>query len=98
MRCLVLACWFCAAGAAQTFNCDLSAYKPVAGIKAEMRNGALEVAWDGAPGQQLRAAFVVRGGQPTIAELLAHKDGGNWVRLGRNLVPEFQVTSGKRRL
>lgn len=98
MRYLLFAAAFCGAVSAQPFTCDLSAYKPAAGLKAEMRNGALEVSWDGAPGQQLRAAFVVRNGQPSIAELLAHKTGGAWISLGRNLVPEFQVTSGKRRL
>jgi hypothetical protein len=98
MRRLALASLFCATLSALPFTCDLSAYKPADGLKAEMRNGALEVAWDGAPGQQLRAAFLVRDGQPVIAELLAHKAAGPWISLGKNLSPEFQVTTGKRRL
>src|SRR5512133_1660763 len=82
----------------QSFQCDLSASKPVDGLKAEMRNGQLELSWDGAPGQQLRAAFAVRNGQPVVAELQAHKAGGSWISLAKNLSPEFQVTSGVRRL
>src|SRR5690242_2868935 len=86
------------AAAAQSTTCDLSAYKPQDGLKAESRNGALEVLWTGARGQELRAAFAVRNGQPTIAELAARKTGGNWIVLGRNLSPEYEVTTGKRRL
>ncbi len=98
MKFLLLAVGLCATLAAQSFTCDLSGYKAMEGLKAEMRNGALEVSWDGARNQQLRAAFVVRDGQPMIGELLAHKPGGSWIMLGRNLSPEFQVTSGRRRL
>ncbi|HEV2446386.1 MAG TPA: hypothetical protein VGS58_10705, partial [Candidatus Sulfopaludibacter sp.] len=63
----------CAAGlaAAQGLNCDLSGYKPMDGLKAEMRNGGIELAWQGARGQELRAAFAVRDGQPVVAELAA---------------------------
>src|SRR5690242_13360146 len=98
MRRLALASLFCATLSAQSFTCDLSGYKPADGLKAELRNGQLELSWDGAPGQQLRAAFVVRNRQPVVAELLAHKAGGSWISLGKNLSPEFQVTTGKRRL
>lgn len=82
---------------AQDFNCDLRNYKPLDGLKAEMRNGAIELAWQGARGQELRAAFTIRNGQPVVVELAASK-GSGWVNLGRNLSPEFEVTSGKRRL
>jgi len=96
---LFLACAL-SAGAArgQTLNCDLHDYKPLDGLKAEMRNGVLEFSWQGSHGQELRAGFTIREGQPTIAELAAHKPGGAWANLGKNLTPEFEVTSGKRRL
>ena len=83
---------------AQQLNCDMREYKALDGLKAEMRNGSLELSWRGAPGQELRAAFVIRQGQPVVAELAARKTGGNWIVLGRDLTPEFEVTSGKRRL
>ena len=35
---------------------------------------------------------------PWSQELAARKDGGSWIVLGQNLTPEFQVTSGIRRL
>ena len=86
----------CATG--QGINCDLKEYKPLDGLKAEVQNGVLEFSWQGARGQELRASFTIRDGQPTVAELAARKSGGAWIVLGQNLAPEFQVTSGKRRL
>jgi hypothetical protein len=82
----------------QSLNCDLREYKSTDGLRAELRNGALELSWAGARGQELRAAFRIQEGQPTVAELAARKSGGQWIILGRNLVPEYDVTSGKRRL
>ncbi len=87
-----------ASAAGQGINCDLKEYKPLDGLKAEIRNGVLEFSWQGARGQELRAGFTIRDGQPLVAELAARKSGGSWIVLGRNLAPEFQVTSGRRRL
>ncbi len=83
---------------AQGLDCDLKDYKPLEGLRAELREGALEVTWQGERGEQLRAVFTIRNGQPVVSELAARKSGGNWVVLGRSLTPEFQVTSGKRRM
>ena len=33
-----------------------------------------------------------------VEELAARKDGGAWISLGQNLTPEFEMTSGVRRL
>lgn len=96
---LVIATVVCVCSAfGQNLNCDLRDYKGSDGLRAEVRNGTLELAWAGARGQELRAAFLIRDGQPVIAELAARKSGGEWISLGRNLAPEFEVTSGKRRL
>src|SRR5215475_10718479 len=81
------------AGLGQDFRCDLHEYKALDGLKAEVAGGVLRVSWRGEHGEQLQAAFTVRGGQPGIAELAI---GGKV--LARNLGPEFEVTSGKRRL
>ncbi len=89
---------FATAAFCQTLNCDLKEYKPLEGLKAEMRGGVLEFSWAGARGQELRAAFTIRGGQPVVTELAARKTGGAWIALGHNLSPEFQVTTGVRRL
>ena len=63
-----------------------------------MSGGALEIAWRGDGDQQLRASFTIRDGQPTVHELAARKGQGNWIVLGRDLTPEFEVTSGIRRM
>ena len=86
------------AAAGQELNCDLSGYKAQDGLKAQVRGGVLELTWQGERREQLRAAFAIRGGQPTVQELAAKKNGGSWVVLGQNLTPEFEVTSGVRRL
>lgn len=87
-----------ALAAGQSLHCDLREYKPLDGLKAKVRNNVLEFSWQGARNQELRAAFTIRDGQPTVVELAVRKPGANWVILGRNLKPEFEVTSGKRRL
>lgn len=83
---------------AQNLNCDLKDYKPATGLAAEIHNGALELSWDGERGEQLKAAFAIRNGNPIIAGLEARKSGGKWIVLGRDLSPEFEVTSGIRRI
>jgi hypothetical protein len=84
--------------AGQRLNCDLQQYKPLDGLRADVRQGVLEIAWEGERSEQLRAAFTIRDDQPVVQELAARKSGGNWIVLGRDLTPEFQVTSGVRRL
>ena len=99
----ILQAVFCAAtwtavATAQDLNCDLSNYSPQEGLKAQMRGGVLELTWQGERQNQLRAAFTVRGGQPTVQEMAVRRNGGKWIVLGQNLTPEFELTSGVRRL
>ena len=84
--------------AAQDLTCDLSRYKAQDGLKAQMRGPVLEIAWQGERKEELRASFILRDGQPMVQELAARKNGGKWIVLGQNLSPEFEVTSGIRRL
>jgi hypothetical protein len=86
----------CFAASAQ--NCDFKAYKAGDGLKAEMNAGILQLSWQGYSDQQLRAQFTIRNGQPTIHELAVRKGSANWIVLGRDLTPEFEVTSGVRRM
>jgi hypothetical protein len=83
---------------AQTFNCDLSGYKPAEGLKAEIKGTAVVLTWQGEAGQQLQAQFSLRGGEPIVQQLAARSGSGPWIVLGRNLTPDFQVTTGKRRI
>lgn len=96
----LLLCWaLVSAGAVgETLNCNLQGYKPVEGLKAEANEQAATLTWSGESGQQLRAQFTIRNGQPIVQELAARATGGQWVVLGRNLLPDFQVTTGRRRI
>lgn len=84
--------------AAQGLNCSLDGYKPAEGLTAAVHGGVLEVQWRGERAQQLRAEFAIQNGQPIVRELAASIIGAKWIVLGRDLTPEFQVTSGVRRL
>lgn len=84
--------------AGQSLDCDLHAYKAMDGLKAEESGNALEMTWQGEGGQQLRAAFTIRNGQPVVQELAARAGAGAWIVLGKDLSPEFQVSTGKRRI
>ncbi len=86
------------AGIAQTPACDMQGYKSVDGIKMSASGGAVEFVWPGEKGQQLRARFALIEGQPIVQELAAQKAGGPWIELGKNLAPDFEVTTGKRRI
>jgi hypothetical protein len=85
-----------AAGQAQT--CDMRDYKSVEGLKAEASAGVITLTWQGEAGAQLRAQFAIRDGRPVVVQLTAQENGGPWAVLGRNLSPDFQITTGKRRI
>src|SRR4051812_15114908 len=84
-------------GAAPPQTCDMTGYHPQPGLEACWQNGSLSVRWDGDKGQELLARFEVVNGIPTILELAVRKKGGAWATVGRDLVPEFTVTTGVRR-
>jgi hypothetical protein len=88
----------CVVATAQSVNCDMRQYKQAEGLTAENRDGALQLSWQGERGDLLRASFTIRGGQPVVAELAARNGGGAWKILGRNLTPEYELTSGVRRM
>ena len=50
---------FAATAGAQTLNCGLQGYKPLDGLKAEMRQGSLALTWQGERGQTLHATLGV---------------------------------------
>jgi hypothetical protein len=79
-------------------TCDVSKYKAVPGVTMEQAEGAVTLTWQGESGQELRARLTINDGHPLVEELAARESGGLWVVLGKNLTPEFQVTTGQRRL
>jgi hypothetical protein len=84
--------------AADPLKCDVGQYKASAGLTAAVEQELLVVSWTGQGGAELRARYAIDGGQPVVRDLAIRKPGGQWVSLGENLVPEYQVTSGIRRM
>lgn len=85
-------------GVAAAQTCSLRDYKPVAGVTVQPTANSVTVSWPGEHGDQLRARFALHDGKPLVEEIAARKSGGNWVVLGGNLRPDFEVTAGRRRM
>jgi len=83
---------------AQAQSCNVQDWRPIAGVSVSAGSSDVTVVWQGEHGQQNRARFALRNGQPVVEELAAQKAGGAWIVLGTNLEPEFQVTTGRRRI
>ena len=77
---------------------DLHDYHPLEGLTAAVVSGRLHVTWQGTGSEQLRVVFSVRDRQPLVDELAIRKNSGGWRVLARNLSPEFEVVSGRRRI
>jgi hypothetical protein len=84
-------------GASKPPIVDLTGYHPQPGLQAALEEGILTVRWDGEAQQECLARFRVLDGVPTVRELAVRKKSGKWVSIGRNLVPDFGVTTGLRR-
>jgi len=84
-------------GGSKPLACDLGGYKPQQGLSAAVQQDSLVVNWLGEQGTELRMRLGIDDGQPLVRELAVHRSGGQWATLGRNLTPEFEVVSGKRR-
>jgi hypothetical protein len=82
----------------QSLTCNLREYKPLDGLKAEATASGLVVSWQGENGRQLRAVFAIRERQPLVRELAVRKGDASWAVLARDLAPEFEVVSGRRRI
>ncbi|MGB6198655.1 MAG: hypothetical protein WA871_11625 [Candidatus Acidiferrales bacterium] len=99
---LTLFCGAAVAAHAQTKTqaqtCDLHDYKAVTGVTATSSAGVVTLTWQGEAGAELRAKFAIVAAEPTVLELAARPNGGAWIVLGKNLSPDFQVTTGKRRI
>jgi len=95
---VVVALAVTAAAAADPLKCDVKDYKAAAGLSANVEQDLLVVSWTGQGGAELRARYAIDAGQPIIRDLAVRKAGGQWVTIGQNLVPEYHVTSGVRRM
>ena len=71
------------AAAAQAQVCDMKDLKPIAGVSVTAGHDSVEVSWPGEQGQQNRARFAIRDGQPSVAELAAQKSRRRVDRAGQ---------------
>ena len=79
-------------------TCNLTQYKAMTGLTTSLEGDLLTVSWTGQGTSQLRAQFAIDGGTPTIRDLSVRRGAGEWVTLGQNLTPEYQVATGIRRM
>jgi hypothetical protein len=83
---------------ADGLKCDFALYKPSTGLTAAVDQDVLVVTWSGQAGSELRARFAIDKAQPVVRELAVRNQAGVWASLGQNLVPEYHVVSGLRRM
>ncbi len=84
--------------AAKQLSVDLSSYAPQPGLTAEADQETLTVTWEGENGTGLKIHFGIQSSTPIICSLAVEKKKGEWALLGKNLIPEYTVVSGKRRI
>ena len=78
--------------------CDLSKYSPQPGLVANADEDSLTLTWEGAKGSELRMQLALVDRAPVVQQLAVRSSKGNWRVLGENLKPEFNLTSGRRRI
>ncbi len=81
-------------GMGDPLACDLDGYAPDGGPAATMEQNTLLVTWAGAAGADLRLRLGLEDAAPIVRDLAIRPQGSAWGTLGRNLVPDFHVTSG----
>src|SRR6185437_2503559 len=79
-------------------TCDMTQYKAATGLTAAIEQDLLVVTWAGQGASDVRARYAIDNGQPLLRDLAVRKQGGQWAVLGQNLVPEYHVVSGLRRM
>ena len=103
IRCLHIAAFLGASlalapAAAADLACDLSQFKPADGLSAKIEGNTLALTWRGERDADLRLGLGIDNGHPIVAEMAVRPNGGAWSKLASNLSPEFNVTSGVRRI
>jgi len=83
---------------AQSTPCDLSQYVAGNGIDVTPSGNEVVLTWPGESGAELRASFSLIDSQPVVDELAARNASGSWIKLADGVKPDFQVTTGRRRI
>src|SRR5438094_521811 len=86
------------AAAGEPLNCNLTGYKPALGLAAVIEGSVLALTWDGDKSDEVRLRLTINGGTPTIRDVGIKRKGASWSTVASNVVPEFRVVSGYRRL
>ena len=94
---LVTIALLCTMASAQPMQCSFDGYTPMDGLHARMNGERVELSWTGEAGQQLRALFGIDDGHPIVRQMAVRNEGA-WEVLGKDLVPDFEVTTGRRRI
>ncbi len=79
-------------------TCDLAGYASGSGPAATMEQNTLLVTWAGDAGADLRLRLGLEDAAPIVRDLAVRPPAGAWGTLGRDLAPDFRVTSGVRRI
>jgi hypothetical protein len=80
-------------------TCDLHEYKSQPGMTAAIADNLLVVTWKGDREAEIRARYAIDAGQPMVRDLAVRKAaGGAWMPLGENLIPEYRIVTGVRRM
>ena len=83
---------------AAALPCDMQEYKALDGLSASIRDDTLTLTWSGERDTALRLVLTVSEGSPRVVEMAVRRPGASWTNLARDLTPEFNVTSGLRRI
>ncbi len=86
------------AGAQDALNCNLFGYEAKEGLTATVANDLLTVTWEGDPNNEVRLRFTIENKVPVIKEMAIRQLHEPWMVLAKNVIPEFRVVSGLRRV
>ncbi len=100
ITCFLLSLSFCVSFSvnAGSVNFDLSAYKSQPGLNATVKDDILTVIWMGDPGNEVRIRFGIEAKNPVIKELALRNSDDFWRILATDVIPEFRIVSGIRRV
>lgn len=79
-------------------NVNMEEYRAQPGLKASVDGEVLTILWDGEGNRKLRIRFALKDSIPVISELAVSSHEGTWSVIGEDMVPEFHIVSGIRRV
>src|SRR5688572_20194216 len=82
---------------ADPLNCTLREYTALPGLTATASAEALQLAWEGERGTELRLRLTIDRGVPTVDDL-AVRARGSWASVVTRATPDFRIVTGLRRM